>query len=102
MQQLPAHTSNIHKLNYKFPIKRMFVSRFPNGHLVNIDFANLEFRVLGLMTKEESMTEAFLTGKDIHTANAALMYGVPYDEVTHEQRQASKAIGFGDLSNYVI
>ena len=93
MQNIPAHTSNVHLFNYKYPIKRMFNSRFEHGHLLNIDYSSLEFHVLALITQEESMTQAFLDGKDIHRANASLMYNVPYDEVTAEQRQDSKAIG---------
>lgn len=80
----------------------MFESSFKGGKLVNIDFSNLEFRVLGLLTKEESMTTAFLTGKDIHKDNASLSFDTPYDEVTKEQRQAAKAIGFGDLLHKVL
>lgn len=95
MQNLPAERSDTTKFSYKYPIKRMFNSRFKDGLMVNIDYANLEFRALGLIANEPSMTEAFLEGKDIHKANAALMYGVPYDEVTKAQRQSSKALGFG-------
>jgi DNA polymerase I-like protein with 3'-5' exonuclease and polymerase domains len=39
------------------------------------------------------MTGAFLEGKDIHTANASLMYDVSYDDVIVEQRKAAKSIG---------
>jgi len=95
MQNIPAAKSNVKLFNYQHPIKRMFNTRFEHGHLVNIDYANLEFRVLGLITGETSMTEAFLTGKDIHKANAALAYDTPYDEVTAAQRKDAKAIGFG-------
>ena len=37
--------------------------------LFNIDYSNLEMRVMGLVTKEESMTNAFLSGHDIHKDN---------------------------------
>lgn len=97
LQQLSHHTSNVHDLNYKYPIKRMFESSFEGGKLVNIDFSNLEFRVLGLLTKEESMTNAFLTGKDIHKDNASLAFDTPYEDVTKQQRQAAKAIGLTSL-----
>jgi DNA polymerase I-like protein with 3'-5' exonuclease and polymerase domains len=95
LQNLPAEKSNTHLFNYKYPIKRMFVSRFPNGKLINLDYSSLEFHILALVTKEDSMTGAFLEGKDIHTANASLMYDVSYDDVIVEQRKAAKSIGFG-------
>lgn len=93
MQNLPAHTSNVKSDTYKYPIKRMFNSRFEHGHMINIDYSSLEFHILALITKEDSMTKAFLEGKDVHKANSALMYNVPYEEVTSVQRKASKAIG---------
>lgn len=93
MQQLPHASTNVDSFDYKHPIKREFVSRYKDGKLFNIDYSNLEFRVLGLITNEDSMTEAFLTGHDIHKANASLAFNVPYEEVTAAQRQAAKSIG---------
>lgn len=93
MQQIPHASTDVNGYDYKYPIKREFVSRFKNGKLFNIDYANLEFRILGLVTNEDSMTEAFLTGHDIHKANASLAFNVPYEEVTKAQRQAAKSIG---------
>lgn len=95
LQQIPSHTTNVNRFDYTYPIKREFISRFKNGKLFNIDYSNLEFRVLGLVTNENSMTEAFLTGHDIHKANASLAFNVPYEKVTNAQRQAAKSIGFG-------
>ena len=34
-------------------------------------------------------------GKDIHKATASLLFGVPYDEVTKEQRKKAKTLNFG-------
>lgn len=95
LQQLPSHTNDVDRYDYKYPIKREFVSRYKDGKLFNIDYSNLEFRILGLVTNENSMTEAFLTGHDIHKSNASLAFNVPYEEVTKAQRQAAKSIGFG-------
>lgn len=97
MQNIPAHTSNVNLFNYDYPIKRMFNSRFDGGYMLNIDYSSLEFHILALITKEDSMTKAFLEGKDVHKANASLMYGVPYDEVTAVQRKDAKALGFGEI-----
>lgn len=52
-------------------------------------------RVIGLYTKDENMLESFLNGEDIHKATASIMYKKPVDEVTKEERQASKAVNFG-------
>lgn len=95
MQQVPSHITDVDRFDYKYPIKRLFVSRFKNGKLFNIDYSNLEMRVMGLVTKEESMTNAFLSGHDIHKDNASMAFHVPYEEVTAQQRQNAKKIGFG-------
>ena len=95
LQQLPAHTSDTERFDYKYPIKRMFISQFKGGKLFNMDYSNLEMRVMGLVTKEPSMTNAFLVGHDIHKDNASMAFNVPYDKVTKEQRHAAKKIGFG-------
>ena len=64
---------------------------------MNIDYDSLEMHILALMAHDENMTEAFLTGKDIHKTTASLAFGVPYDDVTKEQRQHAKRTGFGQL-----
>jgi DNA polymerase-1 len=41
------------------------------------------------------MCEAFRSGKDIHTATAAKVYGIPESEVTKEMRYKAKSVNFG-------
>jgi DNA polymerase-1 len=41
------------------------------------------------------MSDAFKQNKDIHTATAAKVYGVPENEVTKEQRYKAKSVNFG-------
>ena len=41
------------------------------------------------------MTEAFVSGKDIHTSTAATVFNVEPDEVTSELRKRAKAVNFG-------
>src|SRR5699024_6150706 len=48
LQNLPAHTSDVNKFDYKHPIKRSFVSRFENGVLLGADYSALEMRIIGL------------------------------------------------------
>lgn len=62
---------------------------------MNIDYDSLEMHILALMAHDVDMTDAFLTGKDIHKTTASLAFSVPYDEVTKEQRQHAKRVGFG-------
>ena len=41
------------------------------------------------------MSEAFKIGLDIHTATAARVYGVEYEEVTKDMRRNAKTVNFG-------
>jgi DNA polymerase-1 len=40
------------------------------------------------------MLEAFQKGQDIHRATAARVFGIPYDEVSKEQRYRAKTVNF--------
>lgn len=41
------------------------------------------------------MLQSFLNGEDIHKATASIVYNKPVEEVTKEERQATKAVNFG-------
>src|SRR5699024_8916026 len=39
LQQLPSHTSDVTKFDYKHPVKRSFTSRFDNGVILQADYS---------------------------------------------------------------
>ena len=47
------------------------------------------------MSGDTAMTEAFLSGEDIHTVTASQVFGVPLNAVTPELRKRAKAVNFG-------
>ena len=47
------------------------------------------------LSEDKNMLEAFLSGKDIHTATAAKIYKIPLEEVTTEMRRKAKTANFG-------
>ena len=63
--------------------------------LVDADYSQIELRVLAHMADDKAMQEAFLSGKDIHTATAAQVFDLPLEQVSHEQRRQAKAVNFG-------
>lgn len=63
--------------------------------LLDADYSQIELRVLAHVCGDENMQKAFLEEKDIHTATAAQVFGVPEDFVTPEMRSAAKAVNFG-------
>ncbi|MEO6830729.1 MAG: DNA polymerase I [Chitinophagaceae bacterium] len=75
-------------------IRKAFIAN--EGYtLLSADYSQIELRIIAALAGEEAMIAAFAEGKDIHTATAAGVYGVPESEVTSEQRRNAKAVNFG-------
>lgn len=62
--------------------------------LYDFDFKSQESIILAHYSKAESLLELIRSGKDAHRATASIVWGVPYDEVTKEQRGDAKSVGF--------
>ena len=75
-------------------IRKMFVPK-AGCVLVDADYSQIELRVLAHIAGDETMSHAFISGTDIHTATAAQVFGVPVEEVTALQRRHAKAVNFG-------
>lgn len=67
--------------------------------LVDLDYGGMELRAAccARIADEPAMRDAFNSGQDIHRATAALMFGIPQDDVTDEQRRQAKGTNFGAL-----
>lgn len=75
-------------------MRRMFVAK-EGCVLADADYSQIELRVLAHIAGDETMTEAFKKGEDIHRVTAAQVLGVAPEEVTKEQRSSAKAVNFG-------
>jgi DNA polymerase I-like protein with 3'-5' exonuclease and polymerase domains len=69
----------------------------PGRVLVAADFSQIELRVAALLSKDTKMLAAYANGDDLHRLTAGAIAGVAVDCVTAGQRQAAKAINFGNL-----
>jgi len=76
-----------------FPVKKVFVSRFIDGKILEADFAQLEFRVAAFLSQDEVAINEVSTGFDVHayTAKVITDAGQPTD------RQTAKAHTFAPL-----
>jgi DNA polymerase len=54
------------------------------------DYASIEVRVLFWLSDHKSGLKAYLEGRDLYREMAAVIYGVPLDKVTKEQREVGK------------
>lgn len=59
------------------------------------DSAQIECRIVAWMFNETSLLEAFKQGRDIYREFAAILYGVPLESVTKQQRQVAKQVVLG-------
>lgn len=75
-------------------VREAFVPR-ESGHVIlAADYSQIELRLIAEISKDEGMLDAFINGQDIHSATAAKVFGVAYDQVTKEQRYRAKTVNF--------
>ncbi len=91
LQNIPIKT----ELGREF--RRYFIPENENYILIDADYSQIELRILAHISGDENMTEAFASGRDIHTSTAATVFGVDPESVTLEMRKRAKAINFGIL-----
>ena len=65
--------------------------------LVVADYSQIELRILAYLSQEESLVDSFARNEDIHKRTASILYDIPIEEVTKEQRRNAKAVNFGLL-----
>jgi DNA polymerase I len=76
-------------------IRKAFIPRNEDFVLVSADYSQIELRIVAAISGDVNMCEAFKTGKDIHTATAAKVFGVEEKDVTKEMRYKAKSVNFG-------
>lgn len=76
-------------------IRRLFSARSPERVLISADYSQIELRLLAAFSGCKPLIDAFVAGKDIHAATAAMVFNVGLDEVNYQMRQSAKAVNFG-------
>ena len=96
--RLSSNNPNLQNIPIKTPegarIREAFVPKNENYRLLSADYSQIELRIIAEISGDEAMLEAFQKGQDIHRATAARVFGVPYEEVTAEQRRHAKTVNF--------
>lgn len=71
--------------------------------LVTADYSQIEMRVMGHLSKDEGLIEAFRDGEDLHRYVGSKVFGVEPEDVTAQMRSKVKAMSYGlvyGLSSY--
>jgi DNA polymerase-1 len=69
----------------------------PGHKFVVADYSQIELRLMAHLSDDRAFVEAFRSGGDIHRQTASIIFGVPLDQVTSEQRSSAKTINFGTI-----
>jgi len=77
-------------------IRRAFVAP-PGSRLLTADYSQVELRLLAHLSGDPAFVEAFERGGDIHRQTAAIIFGVPQEQVTAEMRARAKTINFATI-----
>ncbi len=84
-------------------IRSAFVPGEGYESLLSSDYSQVELRIMADLSGDEALIEAFRSGRDFHKYVASLVYGIPVDEITSDQRSHVKAMSYGlayGLSTY--
>lgn len=76
-------------------IRAAIVASSPDHVLLSADYSQIELRMVAHLSGDEHLIDAFRHDADIHRQTAALVYGIPPEEVTKEQRASCKQVNFG-------
>ena len=76
-----------------FPVKKVFVSRFKNGKILEADFAQLEFRTVAFLSQDKIAIKEINDGFDVHDYTARIIT----DAGEETSRQEAKAHTFAPL-----
>jgi DNA polymerase-1 len=76
-------------------IRRAFIPGGEYSLLLAADYSQIELRMLAHLSGDGTLIEAFQKDEDIHSRTAALIFGLPLDQITSDMRRQAKTINFG-------
>jgi DNA polymerase I len=97
---------NLPRLN---DYRAMFIAR-PGHTLVSVDYSQQEVRILAALARDETMINAFNSGKDFYAIMASIVFKLPYEQCTKKgvngkKRNQMKSVVLGlnyDMSTYSL
>lgn len=84
-------------------IRGVFVPGEGYEALMSCDYSQIELRIMADLSDDEALIEAFRSGADFHKYVASMVYKLPVDQITGDQRSHVKAMSYGlayGLSTY--
>jgi DNA polymerase I len=78
-------------------IRKAFVAEGKDTVLLAADYAQIELRIAAHITGDPLLKESFEKDEDVHTSTAAVVFNVPREQVTSDQRRLAKTTNFAVL-----
>jgi DNA polymerase-1 len=75
-------------------IRAAFVAA-PGFRLLSADYSQIELRLMAHFSQDPLLTDAYKTGRDIHTLTASEVFGVDPATMDKQTRARAKAVNFG-------
>jgi DNA polymerase-1 len=98
--RLSSSDPNLQNIPIRTPrgeeIRRGFVPR-PGWQFLVADYSQIELRLMAHLSGDPAFIDAFHQGGDIHRQTAALIFGVPVEQVTPDMRARAKTINFATI-----
>lgn len=91
VQQVPKEIPDDEWLK-EHSIKTMFVSKYPDGYLVSVDYSQLELRLMACISGDSLMLETYKNDGDIHETTARRLFP-DYDKVDPDVRKKYRSAG---------
>ncbi|WP_175557276.1 DNA polymerase I [Raineyella antarctica] len=89
LQNIPVRTEEGRRIRQAFVVGSGYES------LMTADYSQIEMRIMAHLSGDDTLIEAFRSGRDFHSVTAAHVFGVPAEEVTPAQRAKIKAMNYG-------
>ena len=96
--RLSSSNPNLQNIPVRGPAGQRMRSCFvaaPGMSLISADYSQIELRVLAHLSGDPTLLDAFRNNEDIHSRTAGLLFDVPLDAVSPDQRRSAKTINFG-------
>lgn len=96
--RLSSDQPNLHNIPVRSEEGRQFRKAFVPAagcELLVADYNQIELRCIAHLASDPGLIDAFTSGRDIHNATAARVFGVDPSTVTVEQRSKAKMVSYG-------
>lgn len=89
LQNIPIRTERGKEM------RKAFVPETSGNVIMSADYSQIELRIMAHLSGDAHLIEAFNHNIDVHAATASKIFGIPYEEVSADQRRIAKTANFG-------